>query len=48
MKKKRALACEECGSRNYYTDKNAATTERLELKKFCKKCNLHTLHRETK
>ncbi|HHU19933.1 MAG TPA: 50S ribosomal protein L33 [Bacilli bacterium] len=48
MKKKLALACEVCGSRNYHSDKSSASPERLELKKFCKRCNQHTLHRETK
>ncbi|WP_440897210.1 50S ribosomal protein L33 [Amphibacillus sp. Q70] len=48
MKKKVALACEECLSRNYHSDKSMANAERLELKKFCKRCNKHTLHRETK
>ncbi|WP_425425185.1 50S ribosomal protein L33 [Amphibacillus marinus] len=46
--KKIILACSVCLSRNYHSDKNAAATERLELKKFCKKCQTHTLHRETK
>jgi len=48
MNKKRALACEECSSRNYYTDKSIESAERLELKKFCRRCGKHTLHRETK
>lgn len=44
-----ALACTVCGSRNYSKDGGANTrTERLELKKFCKYCKKHTLHRETK
>lgn len=49
MKKKLALACTECGSRNY--SKAAGTkirTERLEVKKYCNYCKKHTLHRETK
>ncbi|KGX89375.1 MULTISPECIES: 50S ribosomal protein L33 [Pontibacillus] len=49
MSKKIVLACIECLSRNYTTDKNATTqSERLEARKFCKKCGKHTLHRETK
>ncbi|WP_110252061.1 50S ribosomal protein L33 [Streptohalobacillus salinus] len=48
MKKKIVLACTECLSRNYHSDKNTANAVRLELKKFCKRCNKHTLHRETK
>ena len=43
------LQCTECKNRNYYTDKNKkTTTERLEFKKFCKKCRTHRAHRETK
>nr|WP_238482641.1 50S ribosomal protein L33 [Lederbergia galactosidilytica] len=49
VKNKVALACADCGSRNYSTNKNTqATTERLELKKFCKNCQAHTIHKETK
>lgn len=33
----------------YYTTKNRRNTpQRLELKKFCPKCNRHTLHKELK
>ncbi|WP_084676114.1 50S ribosomal protein L33 [Carnobacterium funditum] len=47
--KKSALACSICGSRNYSKKVNSAgRTERLEVKKFCKYCNQHTIHRETK
>lgn len=43
------MACTDCKQRNYTTEKNKRTnTERLEMKKFCKFCNAHTLHRETK
>ena len=47
-KTKVILICEECLSRNYVTTKNKQSSERLELKKFCPKCNKHTLHKETK
>lgn len=41
--------CTECRSINYYSGKNKKTLkERLELKKHCKKCNKHTMHKETK
>ncbi|WP_084172031.1 50S ribosomal protein L33 [Atopococcus tabaci] len=47
--KKTALACSVCGSRNYTKPVSAQPrTERLEVKKFCKYCNKHTLHRQTK
>ena len=43
------LACTECKRRNYTTTKNKRkTTERLELKKFCRWCRVHTRHRETR
>ena len=43
-----ALACSECKARNYKTTKSSADTEPVELRKFCKQCKKHTLHRETK
>ena len=44
-----SLECSVCKSRNYRTDKNIVTNEnRLELNKFCKRCNKTTLHKETK
>ncbi len=49
MREKVILVCTECLSRNYTTQKNKATTkERLEMNKFCKTCNKHTLHKESK
>ncbi|MGB4985167.1 MAG: 50S ribosomal protein L33 [Erysipelotrichaceae bacterium] len=43
------LTCTQCLSRNYSTKKNKKnSSERLEIKKFCKKCNAHTVHKETK
>lgn len=49
MRNKVVLACCDCKSRNYTTEKNKQNvTERIEMKKFCKKCNAHTLHLETK
>jgi len=42
------LACSKCKRRNYTTTKNKRTTDRLELKKFCKFCREHTPHRETR
>jgi large subunit ribosomal protein L33 len=43
------LACSECKRRNYNTQKNKVkTTERLELKKYCRWCRCHRPHRETK
>jgi large subunit ribosomal protein L33 len=43
------LACTECKQRNYSTTKDKKkNTEKIELKKYCKFCNAHTLHREIK
>ncbi|MFP3866959.1 MAG: 50S ribosomal protein L33 [Desulfobacteraceae bacterium] len=43
------LACTTCKRRNYTSTKNKRRTpNRLELKKFCPYCRMHTLHRETK
>ena len=40
------LVCIECKARNYQTTKKRDKT--VELKKFCKTCGKHTLHRESK
>ena len=49
MNEKVILNCTECLSRNYTTHKYKAThTDRIELKKYCKKCGKHTVHKETK
>ncbi|MCK4667864.1 50S ribosomal protein L33 [Candidatus Dependentiae bacterium] len=43
------LACEICKLRNYSTTRNKKTNkEKISLKKYCKKCRKHTLHKETK
>ena len=43
------LVCAECKHENYVTEKNKKnTTEKLELKKFCKWCNKSTVHKEKK
>jgi len=41
-----SLACSECKARNYKTTKIPGHL--VELKKYCKQCKKHTLHRETK
>ncbi|SJZ74967.1 large subunit ribosomal protein L33 [Pilibacter termitis] len=47
--KKASLACTVCGNRNYsITAGDHKRTERLEVKKFCRYCGKHTIHRETK
>jgi len=43
------LECSECHERNYSTTKNVKKQkEKLELKKYCRKCKVQTLHKETK
>jgi large subunit ribosomal protein L33 len=43
------LACSECKRRNYTQTRNKKTkTDKLEIKKYCKFCRKHTLHKETK
>lgn len=49
MRVKITLACTECKQRNYNTKKNKKNDpDRIEMKKHCKFCNKHTLHKETK
>ncbi len=49
MRKKIILICSECLNRNYSTTKKVeSSTERLELKKFCPRCNKVTIHKESK
>ena len=49
MRDRITLACEECKRRNYVSTKNKRnTTERVELRKFCKYCDAHTIHKETR
>ena len=43
------LACTDCKRRNYTTKKNKQNNpERIELKKYCKWCRCHTVHKETR
>ncbi len=43
------LQCPDCKRKNYTTTKNKANvSERLELKKYCRWCRHHTLHKETR
>lgn len=49
MREKVILVCEECLSRNYIIDRNKLTNpKRIVIKKHCKRCNKHTVHKETK
>ena len=43
------LACGECKRRNYTTNKNKRThPDRVSYKKYCRVCNKHTMHKETR
>jgi len=43
------LECADCKNRNYTTTKNKSLhSGRVEYKKYCRTCNKHTAHKETK
>jgi large subunit ribosomal protein L33 len=43
------FSCTECKRRNYSSTKNKRTTpDKLELKKYCRFCQKHTVHKESK
>jgi large subunit ribosomal protein L33 len=43
------LACGDCKRKNYSLTKNKKTqTGKVEVKKYCKLCDKHTNHKETK
>ena len=43
------LKCSVCGEKNYRKEKNKNNTQdRLELNKYCSRCQKHTLHKEEK
>lgn len=43
------LECTECKERNYVTTKNKRKhPERVEWKKFCRRCGHHQMHKESK
>jgi len=43
------IQCQICKRINYYAHKSKTTAEKkLELKKFCKFCKKHTVHKEVK
>ena len=44
-----SLECADCKNRNYRTAKNKKNNpNKMEIKKYCKHCRRHTLHKETK
>jgi large subunit ribosomal protein L33 len=49
MREQITLACSECKRRNYHkTRDKRKTPEKIEVKKYCRWCRKHTLHKETK
>ncbi|MBU4351394.1 50S ribosomal protein L33 [Candidatus Parcubacteria bacterium] len=43
------IQCSKCKRINYFTKKSKAVAEKkLEMKKHCKWCKVHTLHKEAK
>ena len=49
MTVKISLTFSACKQRNYNTTKNKKNNpDRLEMKKYCRFCKKHTVHRETK
>ncbi len=49
MRDRIILACSECKEQNYATDKNKKLhPDRVEVNKFCPRCNKKTVHKEKK
>ncbi|MGI6106501.1 MAG: 50S ribosomal protein L33 [Lachnospiraceae bacterium] len=49
VRTKIVLACTECKQRNYnWTKDKKAHPERMEVRKYCRFCRKHTLHKETR
>jgi large subunit ribosomal protein L33 len=49
IRPKITLACEVCKERNYITKKNRRNDpDRLQLAKYCPRCNTKRVHRETR
>ena len=43
------MACNDCKRRNYIKTKNKRLhPERVQFKKYCRRCRAHTAHKETK
>lgn len=49
VRPKITMACVECKERNYVTKKNRRNNpDRLELKKYCRRCKTSQVHKETR
>jgi len=43
-----ALACSDCGRHNYHTRRNKANSRsKLALRRYCRWCDKHTVHKES-
>jgi large subunit ribosomal protein L33 len=43
------LECSKCSRRNYVTARsNIQPVKKLEIKKYCLNCKIHTVHKESK
>ncbi|MCX7641780.1 MAG: 50S ribosomal protein L33 [Elusimicrobiales bacterium] len=44
-----SLVCSQCKNKNYYYSRSDRKRDyKVEVNKYCKKCNKHTLHKEGK
>ena len=49
MREKIILVCSKCLSRNHSSSrKKYDVNKKMEVMKYCPKCNAHTLHKESK
>ena len=49
MREDITFKCTECGEENYNTSKNKKNNpEKMEIKKYCPRCNKMTVHKEKK
>lgn len=49
MRDQITLECDQCHERNYTTTKNKRKhPERAEYRKYCSRCDEHTVHKETR
>ena len=48
MRKIITLVCTNCLARNYKVAKNTLSSKKMQLNKYCPKCQKTTIHRETR
>ncbi len=49
MRSQVSLDCSECKQKNYQATKNKQkSTDKMQLKKYCRFCRKHTVHKEGK